>query len=174
LYFALSAPQLRTMKGKNLHKAAVLSTGGEKGSPLKADVLAKGRDNRHARLQSNYKEDAMLDALDLKRQLEKLVPIFEKLDRGHFDIGQALTAISGPALKQLVELGFSGDSDKVKLDAVKHLLGLGGHVPVQKHLVGAVDATQSKEALKAMIAGASTDLAAEGIEIVDDREDQAE
>jgi len=162
------------MKGKNLHKAAVLNTGGEKGSPLKADVLARGKDNRHARLQSNYKEDAMLDALDLKRQLEKLVPIFEKLDRGHFDISQALTAISGPALKQLVEIGFAGDSDKVKLDAVKHLLGLGGHTVVQKHALATVDASQSKEAFIAMISGASKDLEAVGIEFVDDDEPAAE
>lgn len=162
------------MKGKNLHKMAVLNTGGEKGQPLKGDVLARGKDNRHARLQTNYKEDAMLDALDMKRSLEKLVPIFEKLDKGHYDIGQALSGLTGPALKELTQLAFAGESEKVKLDAVKHILGLGGHVPVQKHVVGTVDASQSREALKAIIAGAQSDLLEEGIELVDDREDQTE
>jgi hypothetical protein len=54
---------------------------------------------------------------------------------------------------------------------MKTMLALAGHTATQKHeITGRVDPATPKAALMAMIRGSAKDLAAEGIEIVDDDE----
>jgi hypothetical protein len=160
-------------KGRDWEQLSVVNTGGQAPNEKVKQTTAPLREGSGRRKSVNHKEDSMLDAIDLRRDLAKLVPIFEKLDTGAYDIGQALSSLSGPALKQLTMLAFAGESEKTVLEATKHVLGLAGFTPVQKHAVASFDANTSKEQLLSIIAGSKKDLEDEGIEIVDDREDQA-
>lgn len=112
----------------------------------------------------------MIAAIDMRRQLEKIAPILEKLEKGLIDLPQAFQQTSGMAFMRLLEFITNRDtSEKVAADASKHLLALAGFTAIQKHAIATVDAGQSKDALLALIAGSKDALLEEGIEIEDDR-----
>lgn len=110
----------------------------------------------------------MVRAIDSKRRLEKLAELLYKLDEGLIDVGGFASGVSKETIKNLLEIALEGESEKNRLDATKHLLGLAGHTVAQKHEVSRVDPNTPKESLIAMIKGSDKDLAKAGIEIVDD------
>lgn len=116
-------------------------------------------------------EDNMIEAIDFRRGLERLQPILEKLVEDKFDPTSFFGAVSKFAAAELASVAFTGEKEKNRLDALKHLLALGGHTATQKHEISRVDPNTEKEALISIVRGARKDLLAEGIEIVDDSED---
>jgi hypothetical protein len=105
--------------------------------------------------------------------MKRLAPTILKLVNKKITLTQAIQDTSSESLIMLMKLAFSEGSDKVKADVLKHLLALAGHSPAQKHQIERVDVNTPKEALLAMINGASADLQKEGIELDDDREDES-
>lgn len=134
--------------------------------PCKEGVRDK-QPNRY----ENSKEDAIIGAIDLKRNIERYTKAVEDLRSGKKDVPQVIGEFSPDALFTLVEI-LSQGSEKAKLAAAQDLLDRAGYSKVQKHALATVDANQSKEALLSLLMGANKDLAAEGIEIEDDRENK--
>jgi hypothetical protein len=121
---------------------------------------------------ADAKEDELINALDDLAAIKRLAPTILKLTKKKITLEQAIRETSSDAFMMLMKLGFSEGSDKVKADVLKHLLALAGHSPAQKHQIERVDSNTPKEALLAMITGASSDLEKEGIEIEDDRDEE--
>jgi hypothetical protein len=116
-------------------------------------------------------EHRLAASLDIKLNVEKLIPILERLDCGKIDVRGLFDAVSNEAALSLLKIALDGDNEKNKLDATKHLLALAGHNPAQKHEISRLDPNTPKEALLAMISGSKKDLEKAGIELVDDRDD---
>jgi hypothetical protein len=116
-------------------------------------------------------EDDMIAAIDFRKDVVKLKPILEKLVEDKFDPTSFFSAVSKFAAAELASVAFTGEKEKNRLDALKHLLALGGHTATQKHEISRIDPNTEKEALMSIVRGAQKDLLAEGIEIVDDSED---
>ena len=123
---------------------------------------------------ANRKEDSMIDAIDMRRNMQRLVPLLDKFGEGRLDIQGFLSGVSGHLLRELLVIAFSAESEKNKLDALKHLLGIAGHSPTQKHAIERLDPATPKEALLSMIRGSKRDLEDEGIEVVEDDEAKPE
>lgn len=117
----------------------------------------------------NYQEYEMVKMLDLQKEYHKILPILKRLDSGHLDVSGLFGEVSNSAALQLLNIALNGESEKNRLDAVKHLLALGGHSPAQKHEISRVDPNTPKEAILSLIAGMKGDLEREGLEVVDDR-----
>lgn len=117
------------------------------------------------------RENAMIDMIDFKRDMDKLLNIFQKIDEGKLDVQGMFHGLSPIVAKKLIKIAILGESEKNQLDAAKHLLGLAGHSVVAKHALATVDVTQPKEALIAMILGGKEALAKSDIEVIDDAED---
>lgn len=120
------------------------------------------------------REDAMIDAIDMRRNMEKLVPLLDKFGEGKIDVQGFLNGVSGHMTREMLTIAMSGDSEKNRLDALKHLLGIAGHSPTQKHEIGRIDPSTPKEALLAIIRGSKRDLEDEGIEVTGDEPDKPE
>lgn len=116
-------------------------------------------------------EDDVIAAIDDLNALRRLAPTILKLTTKKISLEQAIRDTSSDSFIMLLKLAFSEGSDKVKADVLKHLLALAGHSPAQKHQIERLDSNTPKEALLAMISGATSELAKEGIEIDDDRDD---
>lgn len=110
----------------------------------------------------------MIEAVDFKRGMDKMLPLLEKLVEDKFDPGTFFAGMSKFAAAELASVAFTGEKEKNRLDALKHLLALGGHTATQKHEISRVDPGTEKAAMLSIIRGAAKDLQAEGIEIVDD------
>lgn len=155
---------------------------------MRAALNARERRNRKASLQreihtanhaksggqARTKEEWLVEAMDNKGKLLKLADIFEKLSQNKIDIVTAFGSVSPAMFLEMTQIAVSGESEKNRLDAAKHLLALAGHTPTQRHEIGRLDPNTPKEALISLIAGAKKDLGDVGIEIVDDDEDQTE
>lgn len=124
-----------------------------------------------AAIRAGEKEDQLINALDDLEAIKRLAPTVMKLTKRKITLEQAIRETSPDAFMMLLKLGFSEGSDKVKADVLKHMLALAGFSPAQKHQIERVDPNTPKEALLAMITGASSDLAKEGIMVEDDRDD---
>lgn len=112
----------------------------------------------------------MLEMIDNKRALEKLVDWVDKLQNNKTDVSNFFGGLAPEAAVELAGLMFSSKvNDKIKLEAVKDFLDRAGYSKVQKHAVAAVDTDTSKEAILSLIAGKSGKIP--DIEIVDDSED---
>jgi hypothetical protein len=118
---------------------------------------------------ANGREDAMIAAIDLRRDIEKVAKIFERIDEGKIDVQGLFSGATPIIAKKLIYMALAGESEKNRLDASKHLLALAGHNPAQKHEISRIDPSTPKEALLAMIAGQAQELQDEGIDVVDDR-----
>jgi len=116
-------------------------------------------------------EDDMIAAIDFRKDVAKMRPLLEKLVSDKFDPTSFFSSVSKFAAAELASVAFTGEKEKNRLDALKHLLALGGHTATQKHEISRVDPNTEKEALMSIVRGAQKDLLAEGIEIVDDSED---
>lgn len=125
-------------------------------------------------IRAGQKEDELINAIDDLEALKRLAPTVLKLTKKKISLEQAIRDVSPDAFIMLMKLGFSEGSDKVKADVLKHMLGLAGFSPAQKHQIERLDSNTPKEALLAMISGATSDLAKEGIEVEDDRDDDDE
>lgn len=119
----------------------------------------------------NNAEHRMARALDIKLHAEKIAGILEKLESGKLDAQGLFEGVSNQVAVNLLQIAVSGDNEKNRLDATKHLLALAGHNPAQKHQFERIDPNTPKEALISMIAGSKKDLSQSGIEIIDDRDD---
>lgn len=153
----------------------------DKDSKVYAYEKPQGASRRNGREQKNFrheiansKEDSLIEAIDLRRDIAKLVPFLEKLDKGALDVRGFVDGISPQLLKQMLLVAFNGESEKNRLDSLKHLLGIAGHSPTQKHEIGRLDPETPKQALISMLRGAKRDLQDEGIEVVEDDSDKPE
>lgn len=133
--------------------------------------VSKGRAGAEDYLNLAQQEDAMIAAVDFRTDMHRLKPLLEKLVEEKFDPGSFFGAVSKFAAAELASVAFTGEKEKNRLDALKHLLALGGHNATQKHEISRIDSNTEKEALMSIVRGAKKDLLAEGIEIVDDTED---
>lgn len=115
-------------------------------------------------------EDDMIAAIDFRKEIVRMRPILEKLLDDKFDPTAFFGQVSKFAAAELTSMAFTGEKEKNRLDALKHLLALGGHTATQKHEISRVDPNTEKEALISIVRGAKKDLLAEGIEIVDDQD----
>lgn len=133
------------------------------------EKIHKGKQDHY--LTDSVIEDNMIDAIDFRRGVEKLGPILEKLVSEKFDPTTFFGQISRFAAAELASVAFTGEKEKNRLDALKHLLALGGHTATQKHEISRIDPHTEKEALLSIVRGAKKDLLTQGIEIVDDDKD---
>lgn len=123
--------------------------------------------------QSNEKEDAIIEAIDMRRTLTKHADWIEKLRAGHVDVPQFLNGMAPDVAVNLLDLALNGSSDKIKLAAIQDMLDRAGYSKVTKVAAAVVDPNAPREQLVAMIAGLSSKT--KEIEIVDDDDqDQAE
>jgi len=162
-------PSDRDASQKNLIQSVMKPEVGER---LYSSDTDNRRGNRYAAMHD--KEDSMIDAIDMRRNMEKLIPLLDKFGQGKLDVRGFLGGVEGHLLRELLLIAFSGDSEKNKLDALKHLLGIAGHSPTQKHEIGRLDPQTPKEALLAMIRGSKRDLEDEGIRVVEDDDTKPE
>jgi len=116
-------------------------------------------------------EDNIIDAIDFRREFSQMKNILEKLAVDKTDPLTFCSEMSKFALMQLSSIAFTGEKEKNRLDAQKHLLALAGLNPTQKHEVSRLDPETPKSALMSIVRGSMKDLEAEGIEIVDDSKD---
>ena len=114
----------------------------------------------------NNKEDMMLELIDQKRNLEKIVKMVETLENGKQDVMGALQDMSPQMLIELASMAFNQkESSKVRLEAVKDWLDRAGFGKVNKHAIAPVDASTPRDAILALITGKSKGA---DVEIVDD------
>lgn len=118
----------------------------------------------------NYTEESLIEALDAKRDVEKLAVLFTKLQEGKIDLQGVFQEMSPLMVKNTLMMALNGESEKNRLDAQKHMQALAGLVPVTKHAIATVDAGQSREALISQIMGTKKALKKEGIVIVEEEE----
>lgn len=132
-------------------------------------------DSRATKTTQRYKddyEDRMLSMLDQKNALLKLAPILKRLDKGTLDVQGAIDELAPNILIEQMKILYSTDTaDKVKLDAIKHLLGVAGYSPSQKHEISRVDPSTPRESILSILRGSTKDWAQADIEIVDDSEE---
>lgn len=126
------------------------------------------RTERDSYFSRNTKEDAIIEALDQRMHIEKLVDLAEKLDKRQLDPSQALTQMSPMMVIELLKLALAGQSENTRFNAVLEWLDRAGYTKVQKHAIATVDASQPKEALLSLIMGAKKELEKQGIQVVDD------
>lgn len=119
-------------------------------------------------------ENALIEAIDSKRDLALVAEIFREVKAGNKSLQTAFKEMSPAMAAKLLVIASRGENEKNRLDAIKTLLALGGHQPSQKHEISRVDPEAPKAALISMLRGSMKDLQAEGIEVVDDVSDEAE
>lgn len=115
-------------------------------------------------------EQSMIEAYDNQEALTKFATAIEMLEKTK-DVGAFLGAVSPKMAIELVCLASNGDNKKVQLSAIQDILDRAGYGKVNKHAVARVSVTESKDALISLLLGANNALKAEGIEIVEDDND---
>lgn len=108
--------------------------------------------------------------IDNAHSLLQMKSHIEKLSKTR-DVQGFIQDVSPEAVVELAALAMSSDNEKVKMDALRDLLDRAGFGKVQKHAVARVDAKDSKEAIIAHIMGAKKALEKNGIEIVDEEDE---
>lgn len=122
----------------------------------------------------NYTEISLIQMIDMKRKFDQIGPILDKLNKGQLDVSGMFGAVSSKAAVELLRIALAGETEKNRLDAVKHLLALGGYSPAQKHEIARVDPSTPKEAILSLLAGMKGELEPEGLDIIDDRENDSD
>lgn len=124
---------------------------------------------------TNTKEDAIVDAIDQKRFLEKHADWIVKLQEGKIDVSQFLSVLSPDIAIKLAEMAFGADSEKIRLEAQRDWLDRAGFVKVQKVAVANINPNEPKEQLVSLIEGLNKKQKDPVIEIVeDDTQDKEE
>lgn len=120
------------------------------------------------RFHTNQKEDAMLDAIDYKRNLEKVANLLEGINSGKISMHDVFGQMSPDAFATVVKLMYMSNSDKTKLECAKEILDRAGYAPVKRaHIIGqGVDADTTEEELNALIKGLATKTGA--VDVTDD------
>ena len=148
-----------------------------------SDIVAKVRheemikDKRGADLLEKKKsqqrnvENHIAEMIDQKDALLRLKGQIARLAKTK-DVQSFIQDISPELAVEMSVIALSGESEKARLDALKDLLDRAGFGKVQKHAVARIDAKDSKEAIIAHIMGSKNELKKQGIEIVEDDEDQ--
>ncbi len=116
-------------------------------------------------------EHRLVELVDTVSALRKAVPKLQDYLDGKVTAETAFSALGPAALYELARVMAHGESEKNKMDAAKHILGLAGFTPSQKHEISRVDANTPKEALVSLIMGNKKALDAAGIEVIEDDED---
>lgn len=133
------------------------------------DSSSKGGTQAHNR---NHKEDAIAEAIDMKKTLITHADWITRLREGKIDTSQFIASMSPEVAVKLVDVAFNGESEKNRLAAMQDILDRAGHGKVNKHAIANVDPSQPKEQLLSLIMGLNKKSKA--IEIEDDDEDQEE
>jgi len=155
-------------KKKQIRTADVVNGWTATAKQVKANPLL----HRIAPGTSKTKEDRLVEALDQKRMIERYMEHVEPLLRGKMDVQSFFGAISPRMASQLYDLAVNGDSDKVKLDAIRDILDRAGFSKVQKVAMATASANDPKDQLVSMIEGLVNKSKDMPIEIVDDEEDK--
>jgi hypothetical protein len=114
----------------------------------------------------NHVEDTMVKLLDHKSILFKHAKWLEKLEKGRIDVGGFMGKVSPTLVVELLKIATGGDSEKVRLEAIKDFLDRAGYSKVNKvAIAGSIDSSATKEELINTILGLSGKA---DIEIVDD------
>ena len=131
--------------------------------------LSKGKTEHF--LDSSENEDKLITMIDYKDQFDGMKPIIDKLLSDKFNPTTFFGSVSKYMAAQLTSMALTGEKEKNRLDALKHCLALAGHTATQKHEIARVDADTERSQLMSIVRGASKELEAQGIEIVDDSKD---
>lgn len=131
----------------------------------------KARQQYHQ--QKDHMEVRLVELVDNVKALRKFVPKLDEYLAGKIPADVAFASLGPAALQTLARIMAYGESEKNQMDAAKHLLGLAGYTPSQKHEISRVDANTPKEALVSLILGNKKTLEASGIEIVEDDESES-
>jgi len=122
---------------------------------------------------SNYKEDAMIDAIDMLDELKKVAKMMEDLRNNKTDVQNFFQGIAPEAAIELVKIMNDPTAQaKIRLEAAKDLLNRAGYAPVNKHAVASFDADTPREAIMSYIKGAEKDIPE--LEIIEDDEEDTE
>lgn len=132
-----------------------------------AEEPALRQDSDWARY-TNHKENAMLDAIDQKRVIERYVDAIEKMQQGKLSPEQFMGKLAPDVLLQLLQIAVADPSSKMRLDAAKDFLDRAGLSAVKKMTlgVGQIDPNAPRAQLEAQIEGLARKTRA--IEIEDD------
>jgi len=125
-------------------------------------------EKQRANLSSNAKENALIDAIDQKNSIQKFLEFQEKVKSGLIDPGQLMSGMAPEMAIELLKLAFDGETEKIRLEAIKDVLDRAGYTKVQKVALAQLDASQPKAQLLAFIEGLSKKSGI--IEIEDDKE----
>jgi hypothetical protein len=115
---------------------------------------------------TNYKEDAMVDAIDQKRLIEKYAATLEKLASKELSVDQFFQQCSPSIAGELLAMIFS-ESGKTKLEAIKDFLDRAGYSKVNKHAVATLDPNLPKQQLISIIEGLQNSAEMKILEDVD-------
>lgn len=146
-----------------------------KGKPKKKKELpgkTAKTEKQRANLPSNSKEDALLDAIDQKNSIKKFLEFQDKVRSGLIDPSQLMSGMAPEMAVELLKLAFDGETEKIRLEAIKDVLDRSGYTKVQKLALAQLDASQPKAQLLAFIEGLSKKSGI--IEIEDDKEDASD
>lgn len=124
-----------------------------------------GRDDGYH--SKNNIEDNIAAAMDNKNTLLALSEQLQRLEKTK-DVQAFIQDIAADTAVDLAMLAKNGESEKVRLEAIRDILDRAGYGKVTKHAVARIDATQSKDTIISTILGAKKDLKKAGIEIIDE------
>ncbi len=119
---------------------------------------------------SHNKEDELIQAIDDLKAMRRLAPTISKLLSKKIPLETAIKETSHETFMMLMKMAFTEANPKVKSQVLMHMLSLAGFSATQKHQVERIDPATPRDALLSMIAGAKSDLEAEGIDITDNRD----
>jgi len=122
---------------------------------------------------TNYKEDAMIEAIDHLDELKKVAKVIEDLRNSKTDVQNFFQGVAPEAAIELVKImADTSNQAKIRLEAAKDLLNRAGYAPVNKHAVASFDSDTPREAIMSYIQGAQKDIPE--LEIIEDDEDDSE
>jgi len=138
-----------------------------KKTPQKQDIASSrlGGKPRENMLHQD-KEQAIVDAIDSKRLIERHADLIFKLENDGLPIEKFLNEVSPRMMHMLFQLAECAESEKVKFEAIREILALAGYSKVQKVAIANVDPNADKRQLKSLVEGLAGKL--EDVEIVDD------
>lgn len=130
------------------------SEGGDDSPSVQTQKQFRGGGSDDSFRSSNYKEDAIIDAIDQKRFLEKHAEFVSKLQDEKTDTAGFIRALSPLLAMKMAHLALgAGVSEKTQLKALQDLLDRAGHVKVQAIAAAVLDPNTPTEQLLSMITG---------------------
>lgn len=132
----------------------------------------KASGDSHRSPKTNYKEDSIIDAIDMRNVLMKYSDYVDKLKTGKIDVQSFLGSVAPHVAIEMLKLALEGESEKVRLTAGQDLMDRAGYTKVQKFVGAVVDPRASEAQLISMIEGINRKT--KTIEIEEDDQDQEE